>query len=119
MSNDGWYGSNWIRKEKRLAIYLRDNMSCIYCRKCAEDGAELSLDHLKCRSNGGSNEADNLVCCCGACNRTRRDTPLKEWAKIVAEMVGESPEAVLIRVKKATKKRLPMTAARKMMKMRL
>lgn len=32
-------GMNWIRKDKRLAIYMRDGMACVYCG--------LTLDHLK------------------------------------------------------------------------
>jgi hypothetical protein len=56
---------NWCRKDKRLAIYLRD--------------APLSLDHLVPRSDGGSNESGNLVTCCCECNRRRGVTPLTIW----------------------------------------
>jgi len=37
-------GMNWIRKEKRLAIYLRDGLACGYCGQSIEDGAKLTLD---------------------------------------------------------------------------
>lgn len=26
-----WQGMNWIRQDKRLAIYLRDGLACVWC----------------------------------------------------------------------------------------
>jgi 5-methylcytosine-specific restriction endonuclease McrA len=46
-SRGEWQGMNWIRQEKRLAIYLRDGLACGYCGDSVENGAKLSLDHLK------------------------------------------------------------------------
>lgn len=74
---------NWIRRDKRLAIYLRDGFACAYCNAKAESpGVMLSLDHLICRSAGGGNNASNLITACMKCNSTRRDTELGEWLKI-------------------------------------
>lgn len=76
-----WYGANWIRKEKRLAIYIRDNFACVYCGaqlKGCKPG-EISLDHIVPVNAGGSNEATNLVTCCRACNNRKQDTPICEW----------------------------------------
>lgn len=71
---------NWIRRDKRIAIYLRDGFQCAYCGASAEDrGVMLSLDHLICRSAGGGNNASNLITACVACNSRRRDTPLDQW----------------------------------------
>ena len=72
-------GSKWIRRDKRLAIYLRDGMACAYCGAVFEDGVGLSLDHLICSSKGGSNKASNLVTSCISCNSRRRDMPLEDW----------------------------------------
>src|SRR5438128_11454104 len=33
-------GMNWIRPEKRLALYLRDGLACCYCGEAVEDGAK-------------------------------------------------------------------------------
>jgi 5-methylcytosine-specific restriction endonuclease McrA len=68
---NGGQGMNWIRKEKRLAIYLRDGLACCYCGGAVEDGAKLTLDHIKCHDHGGSNDATNLVTCCHSCNSAR------------------------------------------------
>lgn len=71
-----------IRKDLRLAIYLRDGFRCVYC--CADlHGAaptDISLDHLTCQSDGGSNEPSNLVTACRHCNCSRRDMPVAKFA---------------------------------------
>jgi 5-methylcytosine-specific restriction endonuclease McrA len=73
---ENWAGMNWIRKEKRLAIYLRDGMRCVYCGtgvgKC-----QLTLDHLDLE---GTNDATNLVTACKGCNAARLDKNWKRFA---------------------------------------
>ncbi len=64
-------GSNWIRREKRLAIYSRDGFCCLFCGRGAEDGVELTLDHVLPRELGGSNEASNLATACMDCNKRK------------------------------------------------
>ena len=78
------HGMNWIRKPKRLAIYLRDGMACVYCGAGIEDGATLTLDHVRTRSNGGGNEAGNLVTCCRKCNTARGDRGVGKFCLDVA-----------------------------------
>lgn len=76
-------GSKWIRKDKRLAIYLRDGMACAYCGKGVEEsGAPLTLDHLLPCSKGGGNHEGNLVTCCLSCNSRRQDMDLDQWLQI-------------------------------------
>ena len=74
-------GSKWIRADKRLAIYLRDRFTCIYCLRDLH-GAEpfdVTLDHLKpCSKNGGNSEA-NLITACRSCNSSRQDKPLNRF----------------------------------------
>jgi hypothetical protein len=78
-------GMNWIRPVKRLAIYLRDGMACCYCGAGVEQGAKLTLDHLKAYSNGGSNNATNLVTCCAICNSSRGN---RSWKLFAAKVAG-------------------------------
>jgi 5-methylcytosine-specific restriction endonuclease McrA len=78
------YGMNWIRQEKRLAIYLRDGCACAYCGRGVEQGAKLTLDHLEPESLGGGHEATNLVTSCLSCNSSRQATPLRKFARRVA-----------------------------------
>ena len=74
----------WIRAEKRLAIYLRDGFRCVYCCKDLHDAAptDITLDHIRCQSDGGSNHESNLVTACRHCNCSRRDMPIARWAKM-------------------------------------
>lgn len=79
---ESWNGMNWIRQEKRLAIYIRDNFTCQHCqidlKKVIHEGSSLriELDHLVCVSAGGGNEATNLVTSCSKCNQSRQDKNL-------------------------------------------
>jgi 5-methylcytosine-specific restriction endonuclease McrA len=72
----------WIRADKRLAIYLRDGMRCLYCLADLHgaDPRDVTLDHLVARSDGGSNRESNLCTACRQCNSTRQDTPLSQFA---------------------------------------
>ena len=38
---------NSISKPKRVALYLRDGLGCVYCGESVEDGANLTLDYLR------------------------------------------------------------------------
>lgn len=78
-------GMNWIRREKRLAIYLRDGLACAYCGFAVEDGAKLTLDHLTPHSQGGANTPANLVTCCHTCNSSRGARSVEAFAAAVAD----------------------------------
>src|SRR5438270_2831981 len=54
-------------KFNRRNIFARDNNQCQYCGHKFPT-AELSLDHVIPRSQGGANTWENIVCACVACN---------------------------------------------------
>jgi 5-methylcytosine-specific restriction endonuclease McrA len=83
-SNGQGQGMNWIRKEKRLAIYLRDGLACCYCGQGVEDGAKLTLDHLTPHSQDVNNLPANLVTACHLCNSRRGARDWQEFAEAVA-----------------------------------
>ena len=93
MRKNDWNGMNWIRKDKRLALYARDGFSCAYCGESLEDGITLSLDHLIPRSQGTDNSASNLITACKRCNSARGDRPVAEFATAVAEYLDHGIEA--------------------------
>jgi hypothetical protein len=101
--NGKWYGSKWIREVKRLAIYLRDNFRCLYCKKDLRHVARKlrTLDHIVPVALGGTNDATNLATCCKRCNDGKGDTPLAQWKP-----------AMLVAVLEQAAKPLPMTLAR-------
>ena len=51
----------------RLNIYARDNNTCQYCGRHLPR-AQLNLDHVVPRAQGGRTTWENVVCCCVACN---------------------------------------------------
>lgn len=79
---------NWITPKKRLAIYLRDGLACAYCGQGIEEGAKLTLDHLACHVDGGTNDATNLVTCCHRCNSSRGSRDWKAFAGSVAGYIN-------------------------------
>ena len=72
-------GSSWIRSDKRLAIYLRDGLACVYCGRTLEQGAALTLDHVLASHHGGQNTTSNLVTACLSCNSAKQDLTLADW----------------------------------------
>lgn len=79
--------SSWITKERRLAIYIRDEFTCCYCgRQMKNDDPNfVTLDHLTPRNplvkhGGGGNESTNLITACKSCNSSRQDKPWMDYA---------------------------------------
>ncbi len=72
----------WIRTDARLAIYLRDEFRCVYCGRSLHGARkdEVTLDHVHPYSEGGENEASNLVTACRHCNCSRGARRLSEYA---------------------------------------
>lgn len=67
-------GYDWIARETRLAIYLRDNNRCLAC------GSEenLTLNHLR-RDVPKPHHPSNLVTLCLSCNSSLRSADPAEW----------------------------------------
>ena len=74
--------SDWIDPKVRVEIYERDGWLCHLCNEPVDRSAHFnddfapSLDHLKPRSKGGSDEPGNLKTSHRICNATRRDDEL-------------------------------------------
>ena len=117
---ESWQGMNWIRQEKRLAIYLRDGLACAYCGASVEDGAPLTLDHLRPVSRGGKNEATNLVTACSRCNSARGNRSVRAFTRAVAEYLdhGITAEEIEKHVRRTAKRALPLGKAKKLIERR-
>jgi len=78
----------WLRPSTRWAIYLRDDLSCVYCQTTMRAILDsltpdnfLTIDHLRARSKGGSTDARNLVTACYDCNLAKGTGNLKEFCE--------------------------------------
>ena len=113
-------GMNWIRKEKRLAIYLRDGLACVYCESSVEECERLTLDHLKPYSKNGNNQPRNLVTCCLKCNSIRGNRPWKSFCQDVATYLnaGIKPAAIITSIQATIKKSINVEEARAIIKRR-
>lgn len=74
-----------VRKNQRMIganlqwkIYRRDNYKCKYCKR---DDVPLTIDHKEPVELGGTDDEDNLVTSCRACNKRKGDMPYAEWLK--------------------------------------
>jgi 5-methylcytosine-specific restriction endonuclease McrA len=78
------------RRRRRIAltrrnIFLRDKFRCQYCSKTLRS-AELTMDHVVPRSQGGGASWENLVASCGPCNRRKGGrTPRQARMKLLNE----------------------------------
>lgn len=61
----------------RRNVFLRDEYICQYCNNRFHT-ADLSLDHVVPRSQGGPLSWENIVTCCKTCNGKKGSTPLSE-----------------------------------------
>lgn len=74
----------WIRKDLRLAIYLRDGFRCVYCGRDLHGAPkeDVTLDHVYPYSEGGENLPSNLVTACKSCNSQRGTRRLSQYADL-------------------------------------
>lgn len=111
-------GMNWIRPEKRLAIYQRDGLACCYCGHSVEAGAKLTLDHLTPYSKGGSNEPTNLVTACFSCNSARGARSWTSFASSVAAYLNISLTAITKSIENSRRRTINVEAARQTIALR-
>lgn len=78
-------GSKWCDPNRRWAIYMRDNWTCVYCERddwVTGGGYPLTLDHVVPRAKpwSGSNDSNNVVVSCRPCNAAKGNKSLDEFA---------------------------------------
>ena len=97
-------GSKWIRRNKRLAIYRRDDHRCVYCD--ADLACEVAtLDHVVPCELGGTNHESNLVTACLSCNSSKSALPLSKFMQTLADK-GVDVDAVRRTIRNATRRKL-------------
>lgn len=65
-----------VYDRNRFVIFRRDKFQCAYCGNKSYTGAELHLDHVRPKSDGGEDKAYNLITSCKECNLAKTDALL-------------------------------------------
>lgn len=84
----------------RKNVLLRDRYVCQYCHKKFQSG-DLTLDHVKPKSQGGTSSWDNLVTCCRRCNHHKGSrTPEEANMKLLSKprAAGALTNRMMLRV---------------------
>lgn len=76
----------------RREVFERDGFRCVYCGSADE----LTPDHVLTWSRGGETTADNLVCTCLPCNRTKAGWPADLYAEL-CEREGKGKKRDILR----------------------
>ena len=105
-----WYGSSWIRRERRRAIYNRDSHTCVYCGCKSREG--LTLDHVVPAESGGTNETNNLVTACRRCNSRKGAQSLRAFARTIASETNTTTRRVTDRVRKQLRTSIDVASAK-------
>jgi hypothetical protein len=71
----------------RRAIKEHFESTCVYCGE-SYDIDELTLDHVRPRSTGGSSQTNNLVPSCKSCNQAKGT---QNWISWMRSTFGENP----------------------------
>lgn len=67
-----------INSRLRYTVLQRDNFRCVLCGNGANEGMRLEVDHIIGKTEGGTNDLDNLRTLCGACNLGRWNVEQKD-----------------------------------------
>lgn len=97
-------GSHWINDVVRVAIYLRDHFTCLYCGTDLHEvePRRVTLDHLVPQCKGGTHDATNLITACLSCNSRRQHQAWRQYA----------PAGAVERILRHKRRALPMKLAR-------
>ena len=98
-------GGKWITPKRRRAIYLRDDLRCVYCGAGIEDGIVFNLDHLLPQELGGTNASDNLVTCCKSCNNSKGTKTIRQFFAYLRDK-GVDTDKIGKRIRRNIKRKL-------------
>jgi 5-methylcytosine-specific restriction endonuclease McrA len=73
-----------ISARLRFRILVRDRFTCRYCGGKAPE-VRVHVDHVKPRSQGGTNDPSNLVTSCKPCNEGKSD--IEHWEEIAEALL--------------------------------
>ena len=105
MANIANNGGKWITPKRRKAIYLRDDLRCVYCDKGIEDGIVFTLDHRVPCELGGTNANTNLVTACKCCNSSKGAKTVPQFLAYLRDQ-GVDTDAIAIRIRRNVRRKV-------------
>ena len=81
-----------LPEQLSTAIMCRDRSCCVFCGASKTRGATVSVDHLRPRSWGGTDDPRNLVCACRACNDLKGTSDVESFAAMVDRYKDSLPD---------------------------
>jgi len=112
---NGGQGMRWCRSTRRLGLYIRDGLACVWCGDTIESGATLTLDHIVPYANGGGtwgnggNENSNLLTACKSCNSSRGRRSVEAFASAIG---GDRAEDILAHIEATRARPVDIKAAK-------
>lgn len=80
-----------LSKKRRFEVFKRDGFTCQYCGETPPN-VILHIDHIISVKDGGSNDEDNLITACQACNLGKGARLLSEIPRPLKERMEEIKE---------------------------
>lgn len=78
------YEKNWILNDNgRLILEVKKIYRCHYCEQCNFTEEQITKDHKKPQSKGGTDSIKNIVPACLECNHDKADTPYEEYMRVI------------------------------------
>lgn len=94
-------GMNWIKPDRRMALYRRDGNRCACCHaQGGPHGYGLTVDHIEPSARGGQNLDSNLITMCNRCNSVKQDKSIKDFLKSFLAPRGHDIKAIEARIAK-------------------
>lgn len=81
-----------MSKKLRFDVFKRDLFACQYCGATPSETVVLEVDHIHPVAGGGTNDIDNLVTACFACNRGKGAALLTSVPMGLAEKAEQTME---------------------------
>lgn len=110
---------NWIKPDRRLALYRRDGNRCACCgARGGPHGYGLTVDHIEPSAGGGQNLDSNLLTMCNRCNSVKQDKPLDKFLKDFLAPRGHDIAAIKKRIAKLVETPIDRAEGKKMLEER-
>lgn len=79
-----------MANSKLKRLYYRQGGRCFYCDQSLRL-TDASLDHVIPKAHGGTDDMENLVCCCKAINQLFADVSAKSKLQTLIQWKGALP----------------------------